>query len=39
MDPLNDTPTSRKNKHLNDFERGKIELLDKQGYPYAIGKI
>ncbi|OWZ82701.1 helix-turn-helix domain-containing protein, partial [Natranaerobius trueperi] len=40
MDYLNNIPTSRKNKHLNDFERGQIELLHKQGYsPYAIGKI
>ncbi|WP_420811487.1 helix-turn-helix domain-containing protein [Natranaerobius trueperi] len=40
MDYFNDAPTSRKNKHLNDFELGKIELLHKQGYSLnAIGKI
>jgi len=39
MDYYNDTPSSRKNKHLNDYERGKIELLHAQGLsPYAIGK-
>jgi len=39
MDYSNDTPSSPKNKHLNDYERGKIELLHAQGLsPYAIWK-
>ncbi|MFN2341704.1 MAG: helix-turn-helix domain-containing protein, partial [Halanaerobium sp.] len=39
MDYLNDTPNSRKNKHLNAFERGQIKLLHSEGMsPYAIGK-
>jgi IS30 family transposase len=38
MDYLNDTPLSRKNKHLNSFERGQIQLLNAEGLsPYAIG--
>lgn len=39
MDTNNITPTTRKNKHLNAFERGQIELLHKDGLsPYAIAK-
>lgn len=39
MDYLNDTPLSRKNKHLNAYERGQIQLLHIEGLsPYAIGK-
>lgn len=39
MDYLNDTPSSRKNKHLNAYERGQIKLLHDDGLtPYAIGK-
>ena len=39
MDYFNDTPLSRKNKHLSAFERGQIELLHYEGLsPYAIGK-
>jgi len=39
MDYSNDTPLSRKNKHLNAFERGQIQLLNTQGLtPYAIAK-
>ncbi|WP_211660215.1 helix-turn-helix domain-containing protein [Peptoniphilus faecalis] len=35
----NTTTNSRKNKHLNDFERGQIELLYNKGYsPYRIAK-
>ena len=38
MDYLNDTPLSRKNKHLNAFERGQIQLLNAEGLsPYSIG--
>ena len=38
MDCLNDTPLSRKNKHLSSFERGQIQLLYLEGLsPYAIG--
>ena len=38
MDYLNDTPLSRKNKHLSAFERGQIQLLNLEGLsPYAIG--
>ena len=34
------TPSSRKNKHLNPYERGQIKLLNDQGQtPYAIGKM
>ena len=40
MDYSQHTLESRKNKHLNEYERGKIELLHTQGLtPYAIGKI
>ncbi|WP_018248913.1 IS30 family transposase [Orenia marismortui] len=39
MDYLNDTPKSRKNKHLNAYERGQIALLHSEGMsPYAIAK-
>lgn len=39
MDTNNITPITRKNKHLNAFERGQIELLQKDGLsPYAIAK-
>lgn len=39
MDYLNDTPISRKNKHLTAYERGQIKLLHDEGLtPYAIGK-
>ena len=39
MDYSNDTPISRKNKHLNAYERGQIALLHAEGLtPYAIGK-
>lgn len=39
MDYLNDTPLSRKNKHLSSFERGQIQLLNSEGLsPYTIGK-
>lgn len=39
MDYLNDTPFSRKNKHLSAYERGQIKLLHDEGLtPYAIGK-
>jgi IS30 family transposase len=39
MDYLNDTPNSRKNKHLNAYDRGQIALLHSEGLsPYAIGK-
>ncbi|OCL25392.1 hypothetical protein U472_13660 [Orenia metallireducens] len=31
MDYLNDTPKSRKNKHLNAYERGQIALLYSEG--------
>ena len=38
MDYLDDTPLSRKDKHLNAFERGQIQLLNSEGLsPYAIG--
>jgi IS30 family transposase len=40
MDYPHHTPDSRKNKHLNAYERGQIELLNNQGLsPYAIGKV
>ena len=39
MDYLDDTPLSRKNKHLNAFERGQIQLLNSEGLSaYSIGK-
>lgn len=39
MNYYNDTPLSRKNKHLNVYERGQIQLLTAEGLtPYAIGK-
>ncbi len=39
MDNINDTIIQRKNKHLNVFERGQIQLLNAEGLtPYAIGK-
>lgn len=39
MDYLNDTPISRKNKHLNAYERGQIALLYSEGISaYAIAK-
>lgn len=39
MDYLNNTPLSRKNKHLNAYERGQIALLHNEGMtPYAIAK-
>ena len=39
MDYSNDTPISRKNKHLDAYERGQIALLNAEGLsPYAIGK-
>lgn len=39
MDNYNDTTLSRKNKHLNAYERGQIQLLNSEGFtPYAIGK-
>lgn len=39
MDTTNDTSIQRKNKHLNAFERGQIQLLNADGLtPYAIGK-
>ena len=39
MDYLNDTPKSRKNKHLNAFERGEIKSLHSSGMSaYAIAK-
>ncbi|TDX49162.1 IS30 family transposase [Orenia marismortui] len=39
MDYLNDTPKSRKNKHLNAYERGQIQLLNSEGMSaYAIAK-
>lgn len=39
MDTINDTPKSRKNKHLNEYERGQIQMLVKEGLsPYAIAK-
>jgi IS30 family transposase len=39
MNYNNDTPFTRKNKHLNAFERGQIQLLHIEGLtPYAIGK-
>ena len=38
MDYLDDTPLSRKNKHLSAFERGQIQLLNSEGLsPYSIG--
>ena len=40
MDYQNDTLFSRKNKHLNSYERGQIALLANQGNsPYRIAKI
>ena len=39
MDYSNDTPKSRKNKHLNSYERGQIQLLHSDGMSaYAIAK-
>ena len=39
MDRFNDTLLLRKNKHLNAYERGQIQLLNSEGLtPYAIGK-
>lgn len=39
MDNTNDTLIQRKNKHLNAFERGQIQLLNAEGLtPYVIGK-
>ena len=39
MDYLNDTPISRKNKHLNAYERGQIALLHSEGMSaYTIAK-
>ncbi|WP_018247991.1 IS30 family transposase [Orenia marismortui] len=39
MTYLNDTPKSRKNKHLNAYERGQIALLHSEGMnPNAIAK-
>lgn len=39
MDTINDTPASRKNKHLSVYERGEISSLLKEGYStYAIAK-
>jgi len=39
IDCLNDTPTSRKNKHLNVYERDQIALLHSEGLPaYSIVK-
>lgn len=39
MDNINNTPISRKNKHLNEFERGQIAALYNEGFSaYAIGK-
>jgi IS30 family transposase len=39
MNNYNNTSNKRKNKHLNEFERGQIELLHKAGYSaYSIGK-
>jgi len=39
MDNINNTTIQRKNKHLNAFERGQIQLLNAEGItPYAIGK-
>lgn len=32
MEHINLTTNSRKNKHLNDFERGQIQLLHNKGY-------
>lgn len=40
MNCFNDTPISRKNKHLNAYERGQIALLHSQGKtPYMIAKL
>ena len=36
MDYLDDTPLSRKNKHLSAFERGQIQYSE-GATPYAIG--
>ena len=39
MEYNNTTVNSRKNKHLNDFERGQIQLLHNKGYSaYKIAK-
>ncbi len=38
MDRFNDTLLSRKNKHLNAYERGQIQLLNSEGLTPAIGK-
>lgn len=39
MNYHNDTLNPRKNKHLNAFERGQIQLLNNEGLtPYSIGK-
>lgn len=40
MEHFNDTLICRKNKHLNQFERSKIEVLNSLGYSaYAIAKM
>lgn len=40
MEYFNDTPICRRNKHLNQFERSKIQILTSLGYsPYAIAKM
>ena len=39
MEPYNHTVDSRKNKHLNTFERGQIQLLLEDGLSvYAIAR-
>lgn len=39
MNYSNYTPVTRKNKHLNAYERDQIQLLTSEGLtPYAIGK-
>lgn len=39
MEYSNVTTNARKNKHLNDFERGQIQFLSNKGYSaYKIGK-
>ena len=40
MEYSNNTPICRRNKHLNEFERSKIEVLSSLGYsPYRIAKM
>ena len=40
MEYSNNTPICRRNKHLNEFERSKIEVLSSLGYsPYSIAKV